>query len=184
MWECQWKEYKKTNTIVNGYTYPTEGKYRMSLKFILDNIMNGSIFAAVEVDIHVPDELKPYFSEMPPVFKNVTVSESDIGEFMRDYLKSRGKTFKNTRYLIGSMFGERILIITPLLKWYISHGLVVTKIYQLIEFSPKRCFKGFVETVSNDRRSGDGNPNLKPVADSSKLIGEIFYFIGGYNTLI
>ena len=103
--------------------------------------------------------------------KNTTITENDIGEHMTDFLKSTGKSFKPTRYLIGSMWGEKILMITPLLTWYIRHGLEVTRIHQIIEFAPKKCFKEFADRVSNDRRAGDTDPALKIVAETSKLIG-------------
>ncbi len=171
MWECDWKVYKRTHTIHNPYTYPTEHTYRMTQNEILGHITNGSIFGAIEVDIHVPDGLKSRFEEMPPVFKNTTISQSDIGDYMQDYLAQTGKTFKDTRYLIGSMFGTKILIITPLLKWYMAHGLIITKVYQVIEFSPRRCFGGFVNNISDDRRAGDRDPAQRPIAEGSKLAG-------------
>ena len=65
-------------------------------------------------------------------------------------------------------------MITPLLTWYIKHGLEVTKIHQIIEFAPKSCFKAFADRVSNDRRNGDSDPALKVVAETSKLIGRYF----------
>lgn len=58
------------------------------------------------------------------------------------------------RYLIGSYFGKKITLITPLLRWYMEKGLIVDKVYQLIEFQPKRCFQEFADRVSNDRRAG------------------------------
>ena len=59
--------------------------------------------------------------------------------------------------------------------WYINHGLVITKVHQLIEFNPSSCFKAFADRVSNDRRAGDRDPSLKAIADTSKLIGNSFY---------
>ncbi len=175
IWECEWKEYKRSHTIHNRYAYRTESEYRMTESSLLDRVKEGLIFGAVEVDIHVPDSLIEYFSEMPPIFKNTVVKYEDIGNFMQNFLKDTNRTFKDTRYLIGSMFGNKILIITPLLVWYLNHGLVVTKVHQLIEFSPSRCFKQFADRVSNDRRAGDRNPSLKAIADTSKLIGNSFY---------
>ena len=92
---------------------------------------------------------------------------------MQEYLESQDRTFKDTRYLIGSMWGKNILLITPLLKWYLDHGLVVTKIHEVIEFSPKRCFEDFVDQISNDRRLGDQDPAIKVLAETSKLTGEL-----------
>ena len=174
MWECEWRQYKSANgenAVHNSYTYKTENTYRMTELEVLAHVMNGDIFGAVEVDIRVPDDKKWLFEEMTPVFKNTTISQDDIGDYMRDYLTHDGKTFKDTRYLIGSMFGDKILLITPLLKWYLEHGLIVTKVYQVIEFEPRQCFGEFVTNISDDRRAGDRDPDLKPRAETSKTIG-------------
>jgi hypothetical protein len=32
------------------------------------------------------------------------------------------------------MFGEKIMVISPLLKWYVQHGLKMTKIHQVVEY--------------------------------------------------
>ena len=50
-------------------------------------------------------------------------------------------------------------------------GLEITKVYQIIEFDPKKCFECFANNVSDDRRGGDRNPAFKAVAETSKLIG-------------
>ncbi|NRB82076.1 MAG: hypothetical protein HRU38_26065 [Saccharospirillaceae bacterium] len=141
---------------------------------ILEHIESGQLFGAVEVDLHVPPHLKEHFQEMPPIFKNITVTVDDIGDYMRDFLKQANRTFKDTKYLIGSMFASKILLITPLLKWYMAHGLVVTKIHQIIEFSPKKAFENFANEVSDDRRAGDKDPDYQAIADTSKLIGKFF----------
>ena len=91
---------------------------------------------------------------MPPIFKNALIKECDIGEYMRKYLKETGLKFKDRRNLIGSMFGIKMLFITPLLKWYLEQGLEITKVYQVVQFNPVKCFAGFAKRVSDDRRAG------------------------------
>jgi hypothetical protein len=64
--------------------------------------------------------LKEYYSEMTPIFKNIEIDscdESVIGSHMYEYNKTQ-KDRKRTasRKLIGSYFGENILVYTPLLK--------------------------------------------------------------------
>ncbi|NRB81932.1 MAG: hypothetical protein HRU38_25290 [Saccharospirillaceae bacterium] len=144
----------------------------MSEKEILSNILNGKIFGCVEVDISVPENLKNYFEEMSPIFKHITVKLEDIGLHMQNYLEQTKTSFKDRKYLIGSMFGTKILIITPLLCWYIKHGVVVSKIYQVIEFTPDKCFSKFAEEITTDRRAGDQHSNLRLIGDTSKLIGK------------
>ena len=127
---------------------PCDGLITMTEDQILAAVLNDQLFGALEVDLHIPDHLKPTFAEMSPIFKNVEVSRDDIGDHMR-------------KSLVGSMFGLKIMIITPLLKWYLIKELVVTRIYQVVEYSPAKCFQTFGEAVSDARRAGDADPNKK-----------------------
>ena len=86
---------------------------------ILAMVMDGSMFGVVEVDIEVPEGLKDHFTEMTPIFKITTISLSDIGVYMTDHLVKSKQNFRNRRCLIGSMFGNKILLITPFLIWYV-----------------------------------------------------------------
>ena len=175
MWECDWVNFSRGRTIHNRYLYPTEHLYRMNQSEIIEGILNDRLFCAIECKIHVPDNLKQYFEEMPPIFKNTTVRLNDIGDYMKEYLKNQDQlTFKERRYLVGSMYADKILLISALVKWYLSKGLIIDKIYQVIEFKGDNCFKSFVETVSNDRRAGDTDPRLKANADNSKTVGMAF----------
>lgn len=76
----------------------------------------------VEVDISVPSELKDYFSEMCPIFKNAEIQEKDLSEHMRMYLQENEIPHKPSRKLIGSMKGDKILLYTPLLRWFLQKG--------------------------------------------------------------
>ncbi|EGZ20638.1 hypothetical protein PHYSODRAFT_259644 [Phytophthora sojae] len=135
---------------------------------------DDKIFGFLECDIRTPEHLKDYFSEMTPIFKNVEINCNDeniIGKHMFDY-KSRASTrAKPARKLIGSYFGEKILIYTPLLKWYLAHGMEITKTYSFIKASSHRAFKPFMDDVSNDRREGDVHKIKTMIVDLSKLIG-------------
>ena len=112
------------------------------------------MFKNLQVDISVPSELREKFSEMTPIFKHALVTRKDIGEYMDKYLHDTNQDFPDTRYLIGSMWAKKILLITPLAKWYLDEGLVITKVYQVVQFNPRPCFKNFANSVSDDRRAG------------------------------
>ncbi len=154
MWECAWKKERKTVTLSKKYCYPLEDRYRLTENSIIGGIESGELFGAVEVDIEVPEDLKTKFEEMTPIFKNTVVTEKDIGPYMQKHLKESGQKFPDTRYLIGSMFATKILLITPLAQWYLRHGLRITKVHQFIQFNPVKCFQKFADNVSNDRRAG------------------------------
>ena len=78
--------------------------------------------------------------------------------------------------LIGSLKGDKILLASPLLKWYLEHGLEVTKVYQVVEFTSEPCFKPFGDAVSNTRRAGDADPSKAIIADTMKLVSFCFIF--------
>ena len=132
----------------------------------------------MEVDIRVPPHLKEKFSEMCPIFKNTNISRDDIGEYMKNYVEEHGIMAQSHRSLIGSLKGQKILLATPLLKWYLEHGLEVTKVYQVIEFTPKPCFKPFGDAVSDARRAGDADPRKAIIADTIKLVSVCFILLG------
>ena len=75
----------------------------------------------------------------------------------------------------GSYHGEKVLLATPLLQWYLAHGLVIEHVYQIIEFQLNPCFRRFGESASTARREGDSDPNKTIIADTMKLLGNSGY---------
>jgi hypothetical protein len=53
----------------------------------------------------------------------------------------------------------------------LAKGLLVTRIYQIVEYSPSKCFQTFGEAVSDARRAGDADPNKIIIAETNKLDG-------------
>ena len=164
MWGCEWEKLRQDITVPQRYRYPLEDRVRLTEAEIITGIEHGLLFGALECDIAVPEHLRTVFEEMTPIFKNIDVTENDIGDYMQDYLKQTEQSFPTTRYLIGSMFGTKILLITPLAKWYLSHGLVITKVYQFIQFNPVKCFEPFADNVTSDRREGNILSHIKSTA--------------------
>ena len=64
---------------------------------------------------------------------------------------------------------------TPLLKWYLNHGLVITQIYNVIEFIPDAAFNSFMTQVAQARLDGDGDKDKALIAETMKLIGNSSY---------
>lgn len=152
------------------------GEYRrppvdQSIEYYKKQIMTDKLFGFLEVDIHVPEHLKEKFSEWSPIYKNIDIEYKDLTDEMKKHVSPNYKQ----RSLIGSNKGEKILLYTPLLKFYIKHGLEITKIHQIIEYESKKCFKQFMNDVSNARREGDKDPNKAIIAETFKLFGNSSY---------
>ena len=111
---------------------------------IILKVLNDELFGFFEVDLEVPDQLRDKFSEFCPLFVISEVPEGQIPQHMQDYKINTGrKMIKNNKKLLGVMKTEKILLYSPLLKWYLNHGLQVTKIHRYISYTCGRPFKGF-----------------------------------------
>ena len=166
MWECEWKRERDP---------PPRQKWTMMQQQIIAAVVDGTLFGMIECDIRVPSELRAHFAEMQPIFKNATVTRDDIGPFMREYAEENDIMSTPRRMLVGSYHGKNILLATPLLQWYIAHGLVVDRVYQIVEYERKPCFRQFGESVSAARRDGDADPDKAIIADTMKLLGNSAY---------
>ena len=49
-------------------------------------------------------------------------------------------------------------------------GLRCIKIHRFIEYTPQKCFNGFVQSLVDARRDGDENPDSGVVAETMKLL--------------
>ena len=143
---------------------------------ILKAVLNNTFFGLVECDIHVPDSLRQSkFAEFPPIFKNTLVDRSHISPLMREYAEKHDALKKPTRMLISSFSGEKVVLTTPLLKWYLENGLKVTKIYQITHYEPQACFTSFETEVTEARRLGDVDPTKAVIGNAMKLLGNSSY---------
>ena len=179
MYECEWMDLIQTDasirTFVNDQQMPMQQRGSMTHDQVLRGVRDGCLYGMVECDIHVPDDLVERFSEMPPVFKNIDVGKDDIGQHMKSYAEESHALNVPRRTLIGSMKGKQLLIATPLLRWYLDHGLQVTKIYEVVQYTPRSCFTKFGKNVVDARRQGDKDPNHAVIAETMKLIGNSAY---------
>ena len=175
MWECDWKELRDEPDVKTFLDIPRHRKWMMTEQQILAAVIDGTLFGMVECDIHVPEHLQDHFAEMQPVFKNVTVTRDDVGPFMRQYAEENDIMSAPRRMLVDSFHGIKLLLATPLLRWYLAHGLVVDRVYQVVEYEPNPCFQRFGESVSAARRAGDSDPEKAIIADTMKLLGNSGY---------
>ena len=176
-WGCQWLQEKRDNPEIHRYLnshFPGRDQKLKSPTQLLDEVRNGTLFGAVEVDLHVPNDLKPKFEEMSPIFKNVDISIDNIGEHMKEFAEEHECMPRPRRSLIGSYKAEKILLATPLLQFYLEQGLVVTKVHQAVQWCSRPCLAPFGEFVTTARRNGDQGGS-QVVAETAKTVGNAGY---------
>jgi hypothetical protein len=138
-------------------------------------MMLHQFFGLIECDIAVPPHLRQKFSEMSPIFKNVSVGREHVSAHMREYCEQTDSLKTPQRMLIGSLSGTKIRLLTPLAKWYVNHGLEITHVHQIVQFVPLKCFECFGDSVTEARRAGDVSPDKALLAETSKLVGNSVY---------
>ena len=181
IYECDFRNQIKSNPELKNFVESQKPKYYKKDKKtlteaeLLEGVRSGELFGALEVDIHVPDHLKEQFAEMCPLFCTTDIPFDAIGSHMQTFTKNAGLNSNPRRLLVGALKATKMLIATPLLKWYLEHGLVVTKIHQVVEYGKMRCFRKFVKNVSDARRSGDVDSSKAIIADLNKLVGNSAY---------
>ena len=182
IYECQWVQMKCDNPDVRRFmaqrfvyepcAFPQKV---IRVEHILEAVREGRLFGFIQCTLRVSDRDKSRFAELPPIFKNTMVGRDDIGEKMRAYAEAHHLLTRPRRTLISSYFGEEILLSTPLLRWYMSKGLVVDDVQQIIEYEPRACFKAFGESVTKARIDGDKSASCSILAETMKLLGNAAY---------
>ena len=148
MWECEWRSLYKTDASVKSHlqkNFPY--KRPLSEEQLLQGIVDGQLFGYVQGDIEVPKHLRRYFSNFPPIFKNIVVSREDIGTLMREYAEKENFMAQPRKLLISSFILTNGTIITPLLLFYLKLGLVYKKIHRFVQNTPRKCFNNFVQSA-------------------------------------
>lgn len=178
-WECDWKEESTNEDIQRFLNRHFPGRAQRCLPKttdqLLENVKDGTFFGAVEVDIEVPPELRDKFKEMTPIFKNTEISLNDIGPHMEKFGKARGCMPSPRRSLIGSYWAKKILLATPLLKFYLLEGMVVSKVHQAVEWVHEACFGSFGDFVSTSRREADLPGGSTILGETAKTVGNAGY---------
>jgi hypothetical protein len=146
---------------------------------ITQAILKGKLFGFVKCKLVTPKNLWPKFEEMPPIFVNREVPEAAVPQPMLDYLKRTGRKRSSTKKLLGALEADGILLYTPLLRWYLEHGLELEAVYAIIEYKPEKNLAWFVEEVTEARRMGDKDKEKAIFAEIFKLLGN-----SGYGKLI
>ena len=113
---------------------------------------------------------------MSPLFVVQEIIDCSIPEEMKIYKEKTGrKTVKGAKKLLGVMKAKNIIFYTPLIEWYLKHGLRLIAVHQLIKYEPGMPFSWFPEEVANARRQADKDPLKKQLGDVAKLKGNTFY---------
>ena len=81
----------------------------------MQGINDGRLFGYLQCNIEVPEHLRDYFSNFPPIIKNTAVSRDDFGNLMKKYAEKENIMDQPRRMPISSFHLTNGNIITPFL---------------------------------------------------------------------
>ena len=152
-------------------TYHRKKKGILPTSKILRDVKSNKLFGAIEVDIEVKKSHQAHFKELTPFFCTCNVKMEEIGSYCED----NDIKVDHKRLLISGLKAKKILLATPLLRWYLANYCEVTRIYQVAEFQPATSFKSFIDTVTMHRICGDQNPDMTIIGDTYKMLSNSSY---------
>ena len=129
----------------------------------------------MQCEIEVPENMRTNFANFPPIFKNTLVSKFNFADLMKNYAEEGRLLSQLPKMLISSFILQNGTLITPLLFFYLQLGLVCTKTHRFVKYTPKKCFKSFVQSAVHATRQGDENPYSSVVAKTMKLLADSSY---------
>ena len=147
----------------------------LSEEGLLQEVKSGKSFGYVKCDLKNPEHLKTYFANFPPIFKNTVVGWNDIGTLMKEYAEKEGILSQLRKMLISSFNLKNGTIIIPFFLFYLHLGLDCTIIHQIVQYTPKKCLKSFLQSAVKARRQRDENTNSSVVAETMKFLANICY---------
>ena len=114
MWECEWWSLYKTDASVKSHVRKNFPYRRpLSEEGLMQGIFDGRLFGYVHCGIEVPEHLRDYFSNFPPIIKITTVSRVDIDNLMKQYAEKENIMVQTTRMLMSSFILTNGTIIIP-----------------------------------------------------------------------
>ena len=138
---------------------------------ILQGVSDGTFFGFLVCDLFTPEHLKAEMESFPPLFCNHDLDIEDVGPEMREYAANYDIKVKKRRLLLSGFAASEMLVSSRLLAFYIELGLVVTRVYQTVEFVKKSPFIPFVNEVTHQRKMAVKYPDRKIVGEIYKLMG-------------
>lgn len=140
-----------------------------------DRVLKGKFFGFCVVDIFMPKKYNvPWLkANFFPLFDARIVDPQNtahVGAYTFNWLKENEIRKHKSRKLLNTSYGVKITLISEYLKQLLQWGAKITKIYDIIHFKKTKCFKSFVDTGAQLRRTGDVAPQYAPRAATAKLV--------------
>ena len=175
IWGCQWKALLPKVRNAKTKTMPLILKDKHTTEEILQSICDEKLFGYIVCDIITPEHLQEDMKNFPPLIRRETITEEYLTPYMAQRFEQRYKGKKLKQETVIQCFNaENHLLLTSLVKFYLSIGLRITKIHRVIQYRPYPALSPFVKKVTAMRLDAEEN-GKKTKAKTAKTFGNAGY---------
>ena len=121
-------------------------------------VENDELYGFVQCDIDASDEVIAKFSHInfPMVIRRETITKDLVGPYMNERMEATGRP-DGVETVITSWTGKGLLLLTPLLKFYLKMGLRMSNVQTVIQYTPSKCFSNFINKCVQGRINSGSN---------------------------
>ena len=149
MKECIWKQELPSHAHIK--TKMARILLQDTESTLLEAIRTGEVFGFAVCSVRTPDHLLKEYKDagflFPPVVKREIITEDLLSPFMKEQLLEQERKLTKVPTLIQTYHGEDLLLMTPLIQFYMEKGLEVYDVKEFIQYVPGRALSPFVEKV-------------------------------------
>ena len=176
IYECEWDLQLSKIKNLKTKTLPHVLEKVHTENEIIKSICEDKLFGFLVVDIETPEYLIPEHKNFPPIIKRLTITEEYLSPFMKQQWvkKNHGQEKMKRETVVQCFKAEKHLLMTSLIKFYVSIGLRITKIHKIIQYQPYKCLSPFVRHVTNMRLDAE-REKKRTKANSAKTFGNSGY---------
>ena len=145
-----------------------------SLEYLIDKVINlpnnSSKGLLVKCDISIPTELHEYFKDYPPCPEQRIVNIEELSEYQQKLLTDNNIKLGKTQKLMLTLYDKKDYVIHyRLLKKFVSLGIIITKISQVVSFDQSPWMQPYIEK-NNDLRKQAQIEKKKTIVELAKLM--------------
>ena len=179
MQECDWD--KLHPTIISTPTHFPRILYKYDTETtLLEGVRSNNVFGFILCDIWASDDIidKMKSNNFPPIFQKVTLTEDHLSEYMLKRFQEEGRTL-DQRTLIQTYRAKQILLLTSLVRFYLSIGLEVRNVTNFTQYLGEKSLKPFIDKVT-EMRIEASRPDTYDITKSNtaKIIGNSGIYVG------
>ena len=176
IWECQYDlKFSKLPYKETPY-FPEILKKKTTESELIAGIESGKLFGFLLADISSPESVIDMMKEFPPIIRKMTITDDHLTSYTRNRIKIEKPNLSEfKRETLAQCFhGKQILLMTPLIQFYLSKGLKIENATKFIQYIPSSALNPFATHVTRMRIDAEKN-NLPTKGSTAKVFGNSSY---------